>query len=311
MIHNKLLLLSFLAVTSFGGALRAAPLDERQVAANAQWLLHVDFDALRSSQSARLLATAWLQAEPVRSHLAGIRGAIGLDVVRDLRDVTFYGEELVPDRGVLIVRAALDLSRLTAFIAQQPNYAERTSDGRLVFSWTERRGGKPHTVFASMLDGQGMVFSRSAADLDAALAVMDGGASCLAESDSALKGPAPSGSVLLVRATGLSDAKLALKSPILRLSESMAITAGEESGAAFIEARLTATSAEHVPHLRAVATGLVALARLMRTDDEDILKLLDAVTIDAENRTVSARWSGELADVLSAAGNEQLRLRYD
>jgi hypothetical protein len=299
--------LMLLAILVWPVVLRAEPLDQRKIAADSKWLVHVDLDAIRDSQSAKHLVGAWLQTEPVRSHLVGVREAIGLDLVNDLRDVTIYGHEFVPDRGVLVVHAPIDRSRLMAFLARQPNYAQRKDDGREVLTWTERRGGQKHTVFASMRGKDGMVFSRNAADLAAATALLDGESASLAEAESPLKGTVPNGSVLLVRASGLSEAKLALKSPILRLSETVSLTAGEDGGTAFVDARLTAASAEHVPQFHDVATGLVALARLMRDDDDDVLKLLDAITIRTDDRTISARWSGQLIDVIKAVGNGRFR----
>ncbi len=299
--------LVFLCVSAFGAVAMAEPLDQRQVAADAQWLVHVDLDTLRESPSARGLVAVWLQTEPARGQLVRVREAIGLDVVRDLYSVTVYGKQLVPDRGVLIVRAAWDQPRLMAFLARQTAYAEKQQDGRSVLTWTERRAGRQHTVYAAFHGEEHLLFSRDEGDLAAALNVLEGRAESLAESESVLARAAPEGTVLLVRASGLSDAKLALKSPILRLSETLSLNAGETTEGAFVEIELTAGSAEHVPHFRDVAEGLVALARLMRANDDDVLKLLDAITIRTDDRTVSARWTGPLVDVLKAAGNEKLR----
>ena len=303
--------LVFLAILATCAVLQAGPLEQRHIAADAKWLVHLDLDAIRTSQSAKFLVGAWLQTEPARSHLAGIRTAIGLDLVNDLHSITLYGDELVPDRGVLAVRASLNRPRVMAFLARQPDFARKKHDGYELLSWTERRGGQKHTVFGAMHGEEAIAFSRDAGDLAAALAVLDGKAAHLADSNSLLRGQAPEGAVLLVRASGLSEAKVALQSPILRLSETIDLTAGEEAGAAFVEVRLTAESAEHVPHFRDVATGLVALARLMRANDDDVLKLLDAVTISTNDRTVSARWSGQLADIFKAAANERFRIQHD
>ena len=300
----KTKLFVFFGVLMVGAVLRAEPLDERHIGADAKWLVHVDFDALRSGHSAHLVVTAWLRAEPARSHLAGLREAIGLDAARDLRSVTLYGQQLVPDRGVLIVRAPWDHPRLRAFLARQPDFAEKDIDGRNLFTWTERREGRRHTVWAASAGQETILVSRERGDLLGARAVLEGRAGSLAESESPLAGPAPEGTVLLVRATGLAEAELGLKSPILRLSETLSLTAGETSEGVFVEAQLTAASADDVPHFRDVAAGLVALARLMRADDRDVVKLLDAVTISTDDRTITVRWAGQLADVLKAADNQ-------
>lgn len=299
--------LMFLAVVAYGASLWAEPLDERHVAADAKWLVHADFDALRSGPSANLLAAQWLHAQPARLHLAGIRAAVGIDLKRDLHGATLYGRKLAPDRGVLIVRASLDRPRVTAFMARQPGYAKSGHGSREVHTWTDRRGAAPAAVFAAFDEPDLLLISRDADDLAGALAVLDGQAASLADGESALRGPVPRGAVLVVRAAELSQAKLALKSPILRLSDHLNLTLGETSDGAFAEMHLTATAEAHVSHFHDIATGLIALARLMRADDNDFLQLLDSVTLSTEGRTVSARWSGQLADVLRVIGREQKR----
>ncbi len=299
--------LAFLAVIAYGASLWAEPLDERHIAADAKWLVHADLDALRSTPSAERLATTWLHSQPARLHLAGLRAAVGFDVKRDLRDATLYGREIAPDRGVLIVRASLDRPRVTAFMARQPGYAKTGHGSREIHTWTDRRGGRSGPIFAAFHEPDMLLISRDADDLAGALAVLDGQVPSLADGESALRGPVPSGAVLLVRAGELSRANLALKSPILRLSDTLNLALGETSDGAFVEMHLNATSEKHVSHFYEIATGLIALARLMRADDNDFLQLLDSVTLSTEGRTVSARWSGQLADVLRVIGREQER----
>jgi hypothetical protein len=250
----------------------------------------------------------WLKLPPVREKIEKIRKKIGLDPTTDLHSITLYGDDLKPDRAVLIVRSQVDRPTLMAFLADQPNYAVEKLGQREMLTWTDRSAGGRHKVFAAMHGPTQMVFARRAEDLEAALAALEGTRPRLAASAELLRDDTPEGTVLLLRARDLDAAKVGLKSPILKLSEMLTVLVGERDGQAFIEARLRAKSAEHLREFREVAEGLVALARLLRAEDDDVLALLEQIEIRTEERTVAARWSGEVDELLPVIIKQHARI---
>jgi len=306
----KTRILAGLAVLTAAGSLAAAPLDEARLAADAKWVAHVDFDALRASTTVRALAGPWLATGRVQRELAKIHDKVGLDPAKDLHGLTVYGPEPVEGRGVALLIADFDRARLEAFLAEQPDHATASYGKSVIHSWTHRRPRRGDVTIHESLPGEATVlFSQDLGDLKAALDVLDGQAPNLSASDSPLKGPARPGTVLDLRAAGLAEAGLPLKSPILRRSELLRIALGEHESTAFVEARLVARSEQNAADMRDVVLGAVAFARLYCDGNDEALEILDAIRVQREGRSVTLTWEGRARDVLKVVGQQWMRTR--
>jgi len=172
------------AVLTMAGSAGAAPLDEARLGADAKWVAHVDFDALRGSTTVRAVAGPWLATERVRRELAKIRETVGLDPAEDLHSVTFYGPEPVEGRGVALLSADVDRARLEAFLAEQPDYAAASYEKHVIHTWTHRRPRRGDvTIHGCFPDAAILLFSQDAGDLRAAVDVLDGRRPNLGASD--------------------------------------------------------------------------------------------------------------------------------
>lgn len=285
----------------------AGPLDQRHVAADAKWVVHLDADALRASPTARQFGGLWLSSKSAQDGLQRLRETIGLDPVKDLHALTFYGDQLKEHRGVAIVRSERDQPRLTAFLAKQPDYATDQYKSHQLHTWTRRRGDREQTLIGCFYGSDLLLFGEHAGDLQAALDVLDGERPALDRGDLPLGAEAPPGTILLIRAADLANAELPFKSPVIRLSELLGIAIGERGGKTFVDARLVTKSEQNAADMRDVAVGLVAMARLYRDSDEDALKILHAVEVATEGRTVVLKWSGLATDVLKVISKEMIR----
>jgi len=298
------------AVLTMAGSLRAAPLDEARLGADAKWVAHVDFDALRASTTVRAITGPWLATDRVRRELAKIRDTVGLDPTEDLHGLTFYGPEPVEGRGVALVTAEVDRARLETFLAEQPDYAAAPYEKHVIHSWTHHRPRRADVTIHGCLPDVGLVlFSQDLGDLRAAVDVLDGRRPNLAAGDSPLKGAARPGTILDLRAAGLAEAKLPLKSPILRLSELLTVALGEQQSTAFVEARLVARSEQNASDMRDVVAGAIAFARLYCDGNDAALDILDAIRVESEARTVTLTWEGQARQVLKVAGQQWMRTR--
>ena len=293
-----------------GSPLMAGSLDETRVGADAKWIAHLDFDALRASATVRMFAKPWLATDRVQRELAKIRDTIGLDPTEDLHSATHWGSEPKDGRGVLLIAAEVDRQRLEAFLAKQPDYATDTYEGHAIHRWTHHHGRRGDVTVHGCFPAAGLlVFGRDPGDLKAAVDVLDGRGANLAAADSSLTGPAPVGTVLDLRATGLAEADLPLKSPILRLSKLLRVAVGEHEGTAFVEARLVAKSEEHAPPMRDVMVGAVAFAKLYCNDNEEALNILDVIDVTLQGPTVTLSWQGKAADVVRVIGRQIIKHR--
>ena len=291
-------LLAAAIVLATAPSLGAGTFDPRQVAADAQWVVHVDVDLLRASQAAERFIGPWLASERVQRELAKLRQAIGTDPTRDLHAVTFCGDRLRPNRGAMIVHADVQPGPLVAFLATQPDYRTGNHRTHTIYTWTGRRRGHEHTVNACLFDSSLVVSARERGDLEKALDVLDGKAANLAGSGSPLLAEAPAAAVVQIRAHRLAEASLPFKSPLVHQTELLNIDLGEDHGEAFFHGRVVARSEQSAADIRRVVEGLIAMFRLVHDSDKDAKTVLAAVELNVEQRTVEVRWRGQVEDLI-------------
>src|ERR1700758_2447871 len=90
-------------ITGFGTPGQAAPLDPNTVAADAKWVLHIDFDALRESRVAQHAREELMKHDLAATVMGMIKEATGMDLDKDLHGATAYGTGFKPHAAVLIV----------------------------------------------------------------------------------------------------------------------------------------------------------------------------------------------------------------
>ncbi len=303
-MKTTVLAASVLALAAVGPLL-AGPLDEARLGADAQWIAHVDFDALRAADTVKTFAKPWLAKDRVQREVTRIRDKIGLDPTKDLHGATFWGTVPKDGRGVVLIEADVDRQRLEAFLAKQPDYEETSYESHVVHAWTHHHGRRGDVTVHGCFPEPGlMVFGRHLGDLQAAVDVIEGRRAKLAAGDSPLAGPVPPGTVVDLRAAGLDEANLPLKSPILRLSKQLRIAVGEHQTTAFVEAHLVARSEQNAEDMRDVVRGAVAFVRLYCNDNQDALRILEAVQVTAEGATVTFSWQGQAGNVVRAIGRQ-------
>ncbi|NLE37323.1 MAG: hypothetical protein GX621_04795 [Pirellulaceae bacterium] len=301
---------------------RADQFDPRHVAADTQWVAHLDIDALRSTQAAEQFLKPLLASDRAQRELKNIREAIGVDLTEDLHGATVYGSSFEPRRGIVVARVNLIESVFLGFLAKQPDHRTAKYRNHELHSWTD-----PHhkgTLFACVCkppndatatSGQILslaVVAHHQADMHKALDVLDGESPNLAESETPLAAEirAATGAdkpVATIGVRGLGKADLPLKSPIVRQCETLAVALGEDDGRVVLHARLVADSEAAAADMENVVRGLVALGRLSAESNEAMRTVLDAVALSVEQRAVVLEWRGYALDVLQAAQQEWMK----
>ena len=286
-------------VLALGSQASAEPLDHKQVSAEAKWMVHVDFDALRAAKTAQRIGDAWLRRDSSKRHLEEIRKATGMGPTRDVHSISFYGSRFQRLDGVVIVRAEVDRPRLLDLAGKWPDYRTSPHGSRELHSWTRAKGTKhEHTVTGCFHGPAVMVFGRDTAEVKAALDVLDGKSAGLAEDSPLLGADVPAGAVLHAAASELAAADVPFKSPILTRSEVFSLAVGEYHGRVFARATLVAQSPEVAAQVRQILDGFLAMAKLQHRANEDAMKILEAVRATTHQKTVSVAWEGSAEAVL-------------
>lgn len=284
---------------AIGTVATAEPLDPGRVSAQAKWLAHVDFDAVRRAGLAKKAEEALLSSQAAQEKLRQFRQTLGMDLTRDLQGITFYGTRFVAQSGVAIIQAKLDRQKLLFLLQRDASHTASSYGDHTLHSWTQDKGQPSQHAITGCFHGESLaVVGQDADEVKAALDVLDGKSPDLAGSDSQLKQDVPPGTVFESRAVELAAAGLPFQSPIVRKTELLAVAVGEHGGEVFVRATLVASEAEVANQVRAAVDGLRAIALLQHSNDENIVKALEALDVSTEDSTVTVAWRMPVDELL-------------
>lgn len=308
-------LLAIVALVWIGcgsGICWAAPLDPSTVAADAKWLVHVDFDALRESKIFLHARDEIMKHDMAKTVLAMIKEATGADPEQDVHGATVYGNGFKPHAGVLIVYAHADREKLVNLMRTRPDF-KTSKEGELeLYSWTESHGDRHHDVVVAFPKKGTGVFAGSVDQVKAAVDVL-GGKNGL-RSRSPLVGDSPKGTILKLSVMGVNEAELPVKVDLLKKISRVSIVAGENEGTDFDHVRVIATDAETTKEFKSIVEGFKAVAELHMSNEPDLKAVIEATKIEADGNTLAIDWSGSSESVIKLmdrAHEEMLKRRKE
>jgi len=293
----RTLSLAILLALGFALPLRAEPLDRRQVSADAKWLAHIDFDAAKAAKVAQRIHDDWLTHDRAKETLRKIRETIGVDLLEDLRSISFYGDRFVPASGVAIIRAKVDRQRLLGYLNKEPTHKLSSHGDHQLHTWTQAKGRKDeHTVTGCFHQPNVVLLGRDADEVRAALDVLDGKSPNLPGSGSLLDVDVPAGTVFEARVAGLAeqakrtDREIPFLSPIVRQSVLLSVALGEQEDQVFAQTQLVTKSAEAAGKIRDILEGFYAAAELQHEGDPHATRILKALKLTTSGQTVTVEW---------------------
>ena len=289
--------LALAVVLGVAAAAQATPVDVKQVPADAKWLAHVDVDAIRASTVAqKMFQHCMAMHKEAGQHFDKVRAELGIDLRTDLHGLTFYGKQLGQHKGVLIVNVKIDQQLLLKKVATASDHKTTKYGAYDLHSWTAKGPHHTRAVVGAIYKSERLVFASDIEELKAALDVLDGKAASLSSS-SPLAGRLHAGTTFLFRATGLAEAKLPCKCPLAKQIESVRISMGEDNGQSFFRAKAIMANTEVVGQVKAIIDGGKALGDLHTSNDPQARKLVDALQVKIDDKTVRVQWNAPANDV--------------
>ncbi len=284
------------AVSSLAAVAVAEPLDTSRVPDKAVWLMHADMDAARESTVLKQMEARILKKFPhAEGMMAMCAGMIGMDIRKDLHDMTVYGLDTDKQNAVMIVHARVDRKKLEAMVVKAPGHKTMEYRDYTLHAWTHKgwrqSEGKP--VVGAFHDDTTMVFARTKEQVEMAIDVLDGKQSNVGE-EGPLAGRVRPGSILVARASKVNPDT---KCPVLRQGEGFRIAIGEYEGTSFYRALLEMKSAEAAEQAQTVTEGLVALGSLRFSGEDDVMKLVKAVETSTRGDECMISWDANADDV--------------
>ncbi|RYD30426.1 MAG: hypothetical protein EOP87_16670 [Verrucomicrobiaceae bacterium] len=268
-----------------------------QISAEAKWLVHADFDAMRDSVTGKAVFSM-IEADQGK-RLQSLSTFLALQPLYDLHGITLYGDGKFEHVAALI-DGKFDRPLIEGLVRTTQNYSSITHAGYAIHSWVEQ-GVKQHAAFAS---DSLLVFSRDEEGLKKALDI--------------LQSPSPLpvnpllvnevGQPLLVARGRLAEMVLpADASPLVRMAKTLQLTALESEGRFTVRASAEAESGGDADRLRRMLDGVLAFAeaRDAKLEGLDLRSELDAVTRSPVFSAALSLPVGEWIDLLRENADNQ------
>jgi len=250
---------------SLATAVLAGPLDKRQIAARAQWLIHGDVEALMVSKLGQRI-----QQEAQKPGLAQVVQAIqttyGLNPLADVKSITLYGTKVGQEEGVAIIQAKLDRQKLVDLLKLNPDYKEHKAGQQVIHEWVDApKDDKPAQVRFGAFCGSDLAVIASSRDLlQQALAVLDGKADSLAKGESPGLAAPRAGTFLTLCVDKLPQPPADRPEAVLLAKFARACAClGEAEGKLFADVAIEAASQEAADNIRKTVEGGLAFLGLL------------------------------------------------
>ena len=298
------------------GTATAGPLKKDRVAAEARWLIHVDVEALLDSTVGGFLLEHAEQFNIDLDDFDDMKRELGVDPRTDLKSITLYGTGDVPGEDAIIVAVTND--RIDQAIEKLLDNDDvpirrRALNGKPVYLIGGK--GDRHYVSIQPLGAHRriVVISDDKESFRNALDVIAGDSPAISMGRSNIPADDPQEGSLVFLSVGDIDAfgDDGPASQIIRMSDGFTADLAEVNGVLTGRASVNAESPETANDISQVLRGLVALGRLMVTQQPELaplLELADSLNIRTRDSRISISIRYDAGELLEKA--EQLMRQH-
>ena len=285
----------------------AGELDLTRVPADANWLVHVDLEAFRTTRLWQIFQEEMKEGGDIDvdwGELEEFERRFGFRPFHDVDSVTVSGASEIGEDPVILVETSANLDTALAQMQQESEYRSITRGGVQLHAWTEH--GDIEGAFYVHQDGAKRVIVVSESDdlLMNAIDVLQGKARNLRQSPDPRLFPRPTpGAFLFVDATAvLSElSHFEPASAVADMARGARIEVGESRGEFFLSVEIDANNAENAQNIYSVINGAKALAA-MAGAQEDVppfaMDILNSVEVRANGEQVSLQFRYDASDLV-------------
>ncbi len=272
----------------------AVPLQKSEIGPTANWALHADLDAFRSSAIGKLFL-AELKAQGVEEKVQPFVDAFGFNPLTDIRGVTIYGKGQDRNNAVAIFNAKIDADKLLNIIRWNPQYQEITHQDVTIYRWLNEDKKKgpsaDQLMYGYIHKGQQVAISTGLDALKGAVDMLKGAGKPASPELLNQIPQAESGTFLQIGATGIGEiVGQDPKAAILQQAESLSLSAGETAAKVFIGLRLQGQSPDVAENMLKMGQGVLAMAQLAAQEQPKLSELAKSVSVVRSDKTVQARF---------------------
>jgi hypothetical protein len=293
----KRLLLAATCLTLVAPASLAGGFDKRLISAEADWVAHLDVEALLTSSLFQSILS--LEGEldfENNSEYLELKAELGVDPLKVAKSLTLYGSEESPDEAIAILWATAEFDRVLERLKQEGDYRSFSDNGLAMHGWDEGGGdGGAFHVYTTSEGERLVVFAEDTDDIAAAVQVLTGGSPSLAQaSEPKLKANPTVGSLLFVEAAGGLSALSGLDtlSTVAEMASGLMLEIGESRSRINLRLAVETESGEDARGITQIINGARALAAFAGGDmPQSVHELINAVRVQSRGTQVLIEFS--------------------
>lgn len=282
----------------FGG-----PLVKSNVSAEADWVVHLNYDQLVKSQTGQLIR-AELAKMGLEEKLQVFEQVFSFHPIDDVRNATLYGIGDDEQKVVALIEGNFDREKLVSMVRMNPEYQQSEHAGIAIHSWVDENKKDPNKPGKR-------TFGCIPRDN---LVVMGGGLEMVKKAVDVLKGSAPNaavgtfdhtvltaeGAFFQIAANAVADiAGNEPKAALLKQAEALGGVVGEDDGKFYVNLSLRAGSDEVAKNLKTVLDGIFALFALAGDEQPLLAELAKRLSVSNVDRTVTVYFEEDPQTIVS------------
>ena len=290
-------------------SVQAGSLSQKEVAADAKWLVHLDLENLRHSKLGSFLTKEFLEKhldQKLGELKAQLNASLDLDL-KKIASITAYGTDYQkkPEaNGVLLIQTGQNVEKIVdsllgALFAAIPDEAARPVKKLQQEPFVGYAVGNDD-LFASIHNQTVLLLGKSRAQIEKARNVLLGKAPNLVGNNAFSGYPKLENSFFFLGiAEAFNDtANIPPQAKVLQMADGGRLVLGEKKDHLFLNLALRTKTQEISNQIHSVVAGLIAFAALSQTDNQELQQLAQSIKVTNQNNLVTVNLEYPVAAAL-------------
>ena len=306
-MNKSLLMISFVAFLPFS-LVEAKPLNLDQVADNANWLMHIDFDSARASSIGSFIMDEIESKSEAVERMAEVRASYGVDP-KGFSGLTMFGNG-EHKKGIAIMSGGLDPEKMTAFARKNDTFETIRSGKDEIHSLNQ---DKRHPMaFATLkndviVGGPDADYVRQGIKLAKGKGASRGPIALLGDLRQIIGNPGFIAYVDVAKASAHHDLDRHGMGMAKKM-KSIGMVVGEADGLLKMVAIVVAEDEETAAQMEGMANGMMAMAALGKDSKHRLANLLKSQSVTRTGNVVTLQ-VGLAIDVIEDHIEKEMRKR--
>ena len=285
-------------ITLSGGHLSAGPLEVDNVSAQANWMIHVDFEGLLKTDVGQFLLAEIKKQPNAQRQLAGIKAAFGVDI-EGLGNLTAFGRG-EDEKGIAIASGGFNAKQIEGFFALNDKIEISAHAGKTIYS--EKKMAFTIINEDTIVAGTGTDHVKHGIDVLTGKQPSSEANVLLNELAKAIPYPIAQGIADLKMITKLNPPMKTPEAAMLKKASAIGLAIGEVDGEVRVAAVIKAADEATAGHLENVLRGTASLMTLGADLDPKVAELATAIKTHVSREGSHVRiYLGVSADLVKEA----------